>query len=128
MYLIIRTSRVCASRLFLPEITKSFCTAGPNSRTLIHVLTFPSRSLQFHKDHLQFGWIQVGHPNCITTEHFTRMTAYVYASNIYEAVTQMSVNADFVVWVGIKSFCDQDYLPIFQLPFQFLVLFAHCEE
>lgn len=56
-------------------------------------------------------------------EHFTRMTAYVYASVRYiVAVNQTSADAD--LWFGFESgsFCDQVEVPIFQLPFQVLGL------
>lgn len=49
------------------------------------------------------------------------MTAYVYVSNIYEAVAQTSANAD--LWFGLESSSVQDQVPIFQFPFQFLGLF-----
>lgn len=60
-------------------------------------------------------------------EHFTQrkkkgfMTACLYVSNIYEAVVQMSANAD--LWFGLESNSVQDQVPIFQFPFQYLGLF-----
>lgn len=95
-----------------------------NSRTLIHVLTFlleASNSMKTSCTSVGFKQARLHHDGTFCSAYEGLMTAYVYASNIYEAVAEMSVNAD--LWFGLESSSVKDQVPIFQFPFQFLGLF-----